>query len=396
MTEMLRSYPRIYYLMMLMGFALIAGGGMGRAFLPLLSRELDPSGLWVGFAMSSYHFARTFLEIPSGWISDKMGRRLPVIIGLGLGALGALMCSLATSIGVLILGRSLWGIGAALYFTNNLAFVIDLVQPGVRGRALGTMHSFEMLGSLLGQPVGAVLAEFIGFTAVFAVASLCIACGFLFALVSQALKQVPLPTPTTTRTTQSIRKILQNHGLVIISLIRMCRMILTMGLMMTVFPLFLHDDLFLTVGLIGMALTVRSVGFISATLLGGYLADRIGPKHTAGVGILLESSVFFAFTLITQLPLIYGMALIGGIGGGLFQIGVAVLMTQYVGQEQVGTSVGVYRTFQDTGSVIGPMLMFFIIETTTIRTAFYIGILIYGGVTLMLWILSRHRPPLTD
>jgi MFS family permease len=382
--------------MMLMGFALIAGGGMGRAFLPLLSRELDPSGFWVGFAMSSYHFARTFLEIPSGWISDKMGRRLPVIIGLGLGALGALLCSLATSIGVLILGRSLWGIGAALYFTNNLAFVIDLVQPGLRGRALGTMHSVEMLGSLLGQPVGALLAEFIGFTAVFAIASLCIGCGFLFALGSQAFKQVPLPTPTSTRTTQSIRQILQNRGLVIISLIRMCRMILTMGLMMTVFPLFLHDDLLLTVGLIGVALTVRSLGFISATLLGGYLADRIGPKQTASVGILLESSAFFAFTLITQLPLIYGMALVGGIGGGLFQIGVAVLMTQYVGQEQVGTGVGVYRTFQDTGSVVGPMFMFFIIESTTMRMAFYIGILVYGGVTLLLWMLSRHRPPLTN
>ena len=391
MMELLRSYPRIYYLMMLMGFALIAGGGMGRAFLPLLSRELDPSGLWVGFAMSSYHFARTFLEIPSGWISDKMGRRLPVIIGLGLGALGALLCSLAASIGVLILGRSLWGIGAALYFTNNLAFVIDLVQPGLRGRALGTMHSVEMLGSLLGQPVGAVLAEYIGFTAVFAVASLCIGCGFLFALVSQALKQVPLPAPTTTRTAQSIRKILQNRGLVIISLIRMCRMILTMGLMMTVFPLFLHDDLLLTVGLIGVALTVRSLGFISATLLGGYLADRIGPKRTASLGILLESAAFLTFTLLTQLQLIYGMALIGGVGGGLFQIGVAVLMTQYVGQEQVGTGVGVYRTFQDTGSVIGPMLMFFIIETTTMRTAFYTGILIYGGVIFLLWMLSRYH-----
>jgi MFS family permease len=383
-------------MMMLMGFALIAGGGMGRAFLPLLSRELDPSGLWVGFAMSSYHFARTFLEIPSGWISDRMGRRLPVIIGLGLGALGALLCSLATSIGLLILGRSLWGIGAALYFTNNLAFVIDLVQPGLRGRALGTMHSVEMMGSLLGQPVGAVLAEFIGFTAVFAVASLCIGCGFLFALASRALKQVPMPASTTTRTTHSIRNILRNRGLVIISLIRMCRMILTMGLMMTVFPLFLHDDILLTVGLIGVALTVRSIGFISATLLGGYLADWIGPKRTASVGIILESTTFLVFTFITQLPLIYGMAVIGGIGGGLFQIAVAVLMTQYIGQDQVGTGVGVYRTFQDTGSVIGPMLMFFIIESTTMQTAFYTGIFIYGIVTLLLWMLSRHHEASTE
>jgi MFS family permease len=391
MTHLLRSYPRIYYLMMLMGFALIAGGGMGRAFLPLLSRDLDPSGLWVGFAMSSYHFARTFLEIPSGYISDKMGRRLPVIIGLGLGALGALLCSLATSIGVLILGRSLWGIGAALYFTNNLAFVIDLVQPGLRGRALGTLHSIEMLGSLLGQPVGAMLAEVIGFTAVFTVSSLSIGGGFLFALLSRELKQVPKPTATSTRAAFSLRRILRNRGLITISLVRMCRMILTMGLMMTVFPLFLHDDIHLTVGLIGVALSLRSIGFIFTTLLGGYLADRVGAKRTAGLGILLESTAFLMFTLVTQLPVIYLMAFIGGLGGGLFQIAVAVLMTQYVGQDQVGTGVGVYRTFQDTGSVIGPILMIFIIESATMRTAFYTGILIYGLITPLLWLLPLHR-----
>lgn len=391
MTHLLRSYPRIYYLMMLMGFALIAGGGMGRAFLPLLSRDLDPSGLWVGFAMSSYHFARTFLEIPSGYISDKMGRRLPVIIGLGLGALGAILCSLATSIGVLILGRSLWGIGAALYFTNNLAFVIDLVQPGLRGRALGTLHSIEMLGSLLGQPVGAMLAEVIGFTAVFTVSSLSIGGGFLFALLSRELKQVPKPTATSTRAAFSLRRILRNRGLITISLVRMCRMILTMGLMMTVFPLFLHDDIHLTVGLIGVALSLRSIGFIFTTLLGGYLADRVGAKRTAGLGILLESTAFLMFTLVTQLPVIYLMAFIGGLGGGLFQIAVAVLMTQYVGQDQVGTGVGVYRTFQDTGSVIGPILMIFIIESATMRTAFYTGILIYGLITPLLWLLPLHR-----
>jgi MFS family permease len=166
--------------------------------------------------------------------------------------------------------------------------------------------------------------------------------------------------------------------------------------MMTVFPLFLHDNILLTVGLIGVTLTLRSIGFISATLLGGYLADRIGAKRTASLGILLESTAFLAFTLITQLPMIYGMAVIGGIGGGLFQIAVAVLMTQYIGKDQVGTGVGVYRTFQDTGSVIGPMLMFFIIESTTMRSAFYTGIFIYGIATLLLWALSHQQAVPTE
>ena len=49
------KYPKIYYVMIIIGFSLITGGGLSRSFLPLLSRELDPSGLLVGFAISSYH-----------------------------------------------------------------------------------------------------------------------------------------------------------------------------------------------------------------------------------------------------------------------------------------------------------------------------------------------------
>jgi MFS family permease len=91
------KYPKVYYVMIVIGFALITGGGLSRSFLPLLGRELYPSGLLVGFAMSSYHFIRTFLEIPSGFISDRMGRRTPVIVGLGLSTVGAVICGVSTS-----------------------------------------------------------------------------------------------------------------------------------------------------------------------------------------------------------------------------------------------------------------------------------------------------------
>ena len=157
------KYPKVYYIMIVIGFTLICGGELSRSFLPLLGRELDPSGLLVGFAISSYHFIRTFLEIPSGFISDRLGRRMPVIVGLGLSTFGAVICGFSTSIYHLIIGRTLWGLGAALYFTNNFALVIDLFEPSIRGHALGNLHGIEMIGSLVGQPAGAFLAYLIGF-----------------------------------------------------------------------------------------------------------------------------------------------------------------------------------------------------------------------------------------
>jgi MFS family permease len=144
------KYPKIYYVIDYYRFLSHHRRWIKQIFLPLLSRELDPSGLLVGFAISSYHFIRTFLEIPSGFISDRIGRRLPVIVGLGLSTVGAVICGFSTSILHLIIGRTVWGFGAALYFTNSLALVIDLFEPSIRGKALGNLHGIEMICSRSG------------------------------------------------------------------------------------------------------------------------------------------------------------------------------------------------------------------------------------------------------
>lgn len=79
------------------------------AFLPIFAHDLDPSGIMVGLVSSVWFLSRMFLEIPSGMLSDRIGRRLLLISGLALSTLGASICALANNIYVLIASRSLWG-----------------------------------------------------------------------------------------------------------------------------------------------------------------------------------------------------------------------------------------------------------------------------------------------
>jgi MFS family permease len=75
----------------------------------------------------------------------------------------------------------------------------------------------------------------------------------------------------------------------------MMRMIITMGVIMTAFPLFLNDELYMSVMVISVVMATRTVAFIISTFSGGYVIDRLGSKTSAIVGILVEAATPFRF-----------------------------------------------------------------------------------------------------
>jgi predicted MFS family arabinose efflux permease len=265
-------------------------------------------------------------------------------------------------------------LGAALYFTNNIALVIDLFDPSIRGKALGNLHGIEMIGSLIGQPAGAFIADVIGFQNVFYLSAVSIAVSFLFAWTSREFKDADTHrVQRGTSLLDSLRGV-KSRGLFLVSLVRMLRMIITMSVIMTAFPLFLTDHFALTVTLIGLVMTTRTVAFMIATFSGGHVIDRIGTKSAAVIGILIEATTLLLYPLIPEASIVFVLVFVGGFGSGLFQIALALLMSLQMEERFIGSGVGIYRTFQDAGSVVGPILVMLIAEAVGIRSTFIVGL----------------------
>lgn len=111
----------------------------------------------IGLAMGIYGLGQAMFQIPFGIMSDKFGRKPIIMVGLLIFALGSLVSGLAHSIGLMILGRALQGMGAV--GSTILAFVADFTREDQRtkamaisGMTIGFSFSIAMfLGPLLTQ-----------------------------------------------------------------------------------------------------------------------------------------------------------------------------------------------------------------------------------------------------
>src|SRR5215218_2863767 len=121
----------------------------------------------------------------AGRFADRIGRRRAFTAGLGAFGGASLVCGLAPSAGVLLVGRALQGIGAALVSPAALALVTSARPEGpARARALGWWTAAAAGGGASGWVLGGLLSGLLGWRSVFLVnVPLCVAGAVLGARV---------------------------------------------------------------------------------------------------------------------------------------------------------------------------------------------------------------------
>ncbi|RJS82914.1 MFS transporter [Candidatus Bathyarchaeota archaeon] len=359
-----------------------------------MAHKLDPTGSLVGLAISSWFLTRIFIEVPSGLISAKVGRRNLIVRGILLGILGSLLCALSNSIYILILGRTLWGFGTALYFTSNTALMLDLFNPEVRGRAMGVFQGICFLGSFLGAPLGAVLARFIGFNAVFVAATVVVLPAFLVAFFSKDLREMDRAARREHETVpiRNIITSLNDPALLGVCYVNLSRMLVAQGVMSTVFQLYLNETLGIAVELIGLTLAVRTISIISMVVLSGYLTDRLGSELVVLLGLAINALGQGLYPLASSFEQILPLAIIESAGGGFLFTSLIVYLSDLVSPSLRGGAVGLFRTFMDLGGILGPIVFMLIYNSLGPHTSFWLAsAMLTSNIVIISLIKMRRR-----
>lgn len=146
----------------------------------------------LGVALGAYGASQALLQIPFGMLSDRIGRKPIILIGLIVFILGSVIAAQATSVYGLIIGRLLQGGGAISGVV--MALLTDLTSDESRTKAMATIGASIGIAFSVAMTVGPLVAHWGGIGAIFWITAALGAVGIviLFAFIP-AVQRAPQP-----------------------------------------------------------------------------------------------------------------------------------------------------------------------------------------------------------
>lgn len=127
--------------------------------LPTIQKQLDATHTALWWCVNSYMLVSALLLLGGGKLGDRYGHRKVFLIGMILFALASALCGISPNVYWLIAGRSLQGVGAALMIPSTSVLIMSFFPQNERGKAIGINVSFSSLFLIFAPLIGGYLTE---------------------------------------------------------------------------------------------------------------------------------------------------------------------------------------------------------------------------------------------
>ncbi len=127
--------------------------------LPAIQSSFRATVVDVQWVVEAYGLFLASLILAGGSLGDLFGRRLVFQAGVAIFAAASVGCGFASNIHLLIIARSVQGIGAALLVPGSLAIISTSFDENSRGRAIGTWSGFTAITTAVGPVIGGWLVQ---------------------------------------------------------------------------------------------------------------------------------------------------------------------------------------------------------------------------------------------
>lgn len=306
--------PRSVWVLGLVSFFMDASSETIHALLPLfLTTTLGVSvavvGLIDGVAESTAAIAKVF----SGYLSDKMGKRKPLILfGYGLAAVTKPLFALAGGPLIVFAARFVDRIGKGVRGAPRDALIADVTSPEIRGRAFGLRQAMDTAGAFAGPLLAIALMALLAndMRAVFWVAAIPAALAVLCVLLGVEDSAIGHEA---TKTRAPLRwgdlRLLKQSFWVVVSI----GIVLTLARFSEAFLVLKAHAEGLPLAFAPLVLVTMNLVYALGAYPAGALSDRVPPATIllAGVGVLSGADLVFAFAP-GVVGVFLGVALWGG------------------------------------------------------------------------------------
>lgn len=137
--------------------------------LPHMRASLGASEDEISWVLTSYIVASAIATPLTGWLSDRLGRRMLLLLAVASFTGASLLCGIASSLEQMVLFRVVQGIGGAMMVPLAQAILLDINPREKLGQAMAIFGAGIMVGPIIGPTLGGWLTESFNWRAVFLV-----------------------------------------------------------------------------------------------------------------------------------------------------------------------------------------------------------------------------------
>ncbi len=344
---------KILPILFLVMFLVMVGFGIIIPVLPFLAEEVGGTPTQLGLLMAVYSLMQLIFAPIWGRVSDRIGRKPVMLMGIFGLALSFFIMAIADSLWIMFAARIIGGILSSANMPTTMAYVADITTEEDRGKGMGIIGAATGLGFIFGPAIGGVLSKS-SLNTPFLIAGILSILTFLLVLL--VLKE-SLPSEQRGKQSSNNQSMWKNFtGAVSILFVLQCVVSLSMAGLEATFAYFAAKKAGIDTVQLGYIFMI--MGFGSAIVQGGLIGvmtKKWGEGRVIQIGLTVSIIGFILILFTDSFWTATIFLTIFGLGNGLIRPAVTALLTKTTTGGH-GSSTGLLSSFDSLGRIVGPPL----------------------------------------
>jgi len=382
-----------FVLICLLTLELISGieWGIHRGLSSLYAKQVlsISSYIQIGYIVSVFGLSKAITNLLFGAISDRIGRKPVILLGIILTGLGGALIGSATEYASVLIGTAFIGVGGGATFVGIMVSMIETLPLQI-GLGMGLFELAAYGGSSIGTYFGG------GFSLNYGLRYPFYFFGVL-SIIGAALILLLLPETNTDKQRGTALYITPKR--VVRDFIKIAPLCIggfsskiLDSLVISFLPLFLVGSQ-LSLDRVAIVLSSYTLSWALLQPVTGHLSDRIGRKAITLIGLAFSSITMVAFTLTVDYIFLVLLALLLGVEAALFYTPLVAMVSDIAPSEVEGTLIGSYRFFRDIGYFFGPIILGEIADFYRLNYSIYVASAIIVSATFILGLFLEETNP---
>ena len=347
--ETKKALPILFLVM----FLVMVGFGIIIPVMPFYAEEIGANPMELGLLMAVYSLMQFIFAPMWGRISDRIGRKPVIMIGIGGLGVSFILMGLSSQLWMLFAARIIGGFLSAANMPTIMAYVADITTPENRAKGMGIIGAATGMGFIFGPAIGGIFSK-TSLTLPFYIAGA--SSVITFFLVMFILKESLSIESRQQRKKDKTSMLKQFTGAISILFTMQLFISLSLSGLEATFAYFAAKKAGL--GTVQLGYIFMIMGVASAIVQGGLigkLTKRFG-EGTVIQGGIIVSAIGFGLILLADSFITSAIYLtIFGIGNGVIRPSVSALITK-TSTAGHGSSTGLLSSMDSLGRIIGPPL----------------------------------------